>query len=221
MVRGLRAARFGMRGRKGAFQHIFRSRYWGDEESVSGIGSSLEQTAAIRRELPRIVQEHGIRSLFDAPCGDLYWMSRILEEMGIRYVGGDIVPEVIALARSRTDYADAQFIEFDIVEQPFPDCDMWLCRDVLFHLPYGAIRRALDNFLRSNVKYLLVTTHTRQDVTNRNLITGDFRELDLFKAPFGFPADKVLYRFADSAAPQPPRDMVMFAREDLVGHKLI
>ncbi len=221
MVRGFRAARFGMRGRKGAFEHIFRSRYWGNEESVSGPGSSLAQTAAIRAELPKIVQRYAIRSLFDAPCGDLYWMSRILGEMGIRYVGGDIVPEVIELARSRTDYANAHFVEFDIADQSFPDCDVWLCRDVLFHLPYSAIRKALDNFMRSNIKYLLVTTHTREDVTNRNLVTGDFRELDLFKAPFGFPAEKVLYRFADFIAPHPPRDMVMFAREDLAGFKLL
>ena len=121
MVRGFRAARFGMRGRKGAFEHIFRSRYWGNEESVSGPGSSLAQTAAIRAELPKIVQRYAIRSLFDAPCGDLYWMSRILGEMGIRYVGGDIVPEVIELARSRTDYADAHFVAFDIADQSFPD----------------------------------------------------------------------------------------------------
>jgi hypothetical protein len=217
----LRSVRFAFFGRERAFSHIFRSRYWGDAESVSGIGSSLAQTENIRKELPRIVDEFGIRSIVDAPCGDLYWMSEILPQLDVDYFGGDIVPEVVALAEARNTYPRARFGVFDIAASPFPKSDLWICRDVLFHLSFDDIRKALGNFLRSDVKYLLVTSHTGAGIANRKIVTGDFRQLDLLKRPFGFPEDKVLYRFADYAEPLPSRDMLLFAREDLQDLKLV
>jgi hypothetical protein len=36
-----------------------------------GPGSSLEQTAVIRDQLPKLIAEPGINSVLDIPCGDL------------------------------------------------------------------------------------------------------------------------------------------------------
>ena len=216
-----RAYQFGFRGRRGSFQRIFDTRFWGSEESVSGPGSTLRQTETIRQKLPELVDRFGINSMIDAPCGDLCWMSEILPKMDITYIGGDIVPEVVDLAKSKTEHPKSTFMNFDIVISRFPPTDLWLCRDVLFHLPYADVRRALDNFRNSEVKYILVTTHKGDHFKNRNCTTGDFRLRNLFRHPFGFPQDKVLYRFDDFADPLPPREMVLFSREDLLGRKLI
>lgn len=216
--RAKRAIKFGLRGREGAFEHIFQTRYWGDEESVSGVGSSMAQTETIRRELPKLVHQFGIGSILDAPCGDLYWMKHILPEMNVDYIGGDIVQGVVDLARSNNTYPRAQFMKLDIVKDPLPTADLWLCRDVLFHLSFKEIRAALTNLLQSDIKYILLTSHKGSHVPNWNLVAGDFRELNFLKPPFEFPEDKVVYRFDDYAAPMPPREMLMFRREDLKGH---
>src|SRR4051812_11105782 len=93
------AARYGRYDHRSIFSKIYRDREWGDDESVSGIGSRMVQTAHIRHELPRIIREYQIGKLFDAPCGDLNWMKHVLAEAEVDYEGADIVPEVVELAR--------------------------------------------------------------------------------------------------------------------------
>lgn len=215
--RAMRWMRFAPAGRRGAFEDIFRNRYWGSEESVSGCGSSLSQTQHVRRELPAVVSRFGIRSIFDAPCGDLYWMKHVLPTLDVDYLGGDIVQGVVDIARENNTSPRAKFTCFDIAEDPFPAYDLWRCRDVLFHLSYSDIRGALINFANSECRYILVTTHTGDDVVNRNMVTGDFRRLDLFQPPFELPEDKVLYRFEDYYEPMHAREMVLFARKDVIG----
>ena len=211
-----RSAGFARFNHRSVFSHIYQNKYWGDRESVSGSGSSIAQTEPIRKALPALLARHGIRSMIDAPCGDLHWMKLILEEMGIRYVGGDIVPEVVEMARANNSYADATFVDFDIIESPFPDVDLWLCRDVLFHFSFRDLKRALDNFARSNVPYVLVTSHIGDNVNNRAIVTGDFRQLNLFKAPFQLQESAVIDRFVDYASPAPPREMLLLRREDFM-----
>jgi hypothetical protein len=210
-----RALRFGRFDHKRVFEHIFDSRYWGDRESISGTGSSMEQTENIRRQLPSLMERHDIKVLFDAPCGDLHWMRHLLKETDVQYIGGDVVPGVVEAAKARYEGRSASFRVFDIIEDNFPKADMWLCRDVLFHFSYKNINEALRNFARSNVKYILVTTHTAENVVNRNIVTGDFRQIDLFKPPFSWPRDVVLDRFEDYAPPANPRDVVLIRREDI------
>ena len=201
--------RFGILNRRSVFSHIYKSRYWGDTESVSGPGSSLDQTAPIRDALPALVRERRVSSIFDAPCGDLNWMKAILPAMAIDYEGGDIVPELVDRARRATDYPNAVFRTFDITRSSFPLADLWLCRDVLFHLSFTDIQRVLDNFARSSIPYVLVTSHIGGEVKNRPIVTGDFRQLDLLKAPFKLKPEDVITRFYDFVPPARPREMLL------------
>ena len=210
--------KFGRHDHRSVFQRIFDDRYWGDEESVSGIGSRMVQTEHIRRELPRIIADYRVKRLFDAPCGDLNWMKSVLEQTGVDFEGGDIVPEVVDRARRNSPDPAYRFSVFDITGDRFPEADLWVCRDVLFHLSFANIRKALENFSRSNVGMMLVTTHTDPMIVNRDIWTGDFRLLDLFKPPFSLPPGIVLERFPDYADPLPARDMILFRREDLARH---
>lgn len=175
----------------------------------------MAQTVNIRRELPEIVDSFGIRRIFDAPCGDLNWMREVLDRTGASYLGGDIVPGVVELARSRTARPDTDFTVFDITADPFREADLWICRDVLLHPSNGLILKALRNFARSGVSHLLVTSHTNPGVVNRNMTTCDCRQLDLLRPPLCLPAEAILHRFPDYAPPQPERDMLLFRREDI------
>ncbi len=179
------------------FNDVFRKNYWGSSQSRSGVGSETVFTAKYRAGLSALLRTRGFRRIFDAPCGDLNWMVRLIEEIGIDFVGGDISSLVIEEARRRHQGLDLRV--FDVTSDPFPETDIWHCRDCLFHLPFADIQRALENFTRSMIPYALLTTH-RAHFVHRNLDVGigGFRYLDLERPPVSLPRPEV--RIADFQA---------------------
>ena len=84
------------------FTHYYQINRWGDDESVSGAGSNLQQTAEVRRVLPGLLAELGVQSLLDVPCGDFNWLK--LVPLDVDYIGGDIVAELVA--RNQAEYGN-------------------------------------------------------------------------------------------------------------------
>lgn len=158
---------------------------WGNAESVSGPGSSISQTGALIRELPKLIQHLQIKTLVDAPCGDLNWVKEIYQEIEL-YIGIDIVQEIIE--RNKTEYLadNTKFFHLDITKDHLPTGDLILCRDCLVHFSFSDIRLALNNFKESQSKYLLTTTFTNL-MRNTNVRTGGWRPLNLEIEPFHFP----------------------------------
>ncbi|MGY8706762.1 class I SAM-dependent methyltransferase [Bradyrhizobium sp. 18BD] len=167
------------------FGEIYRRNIWGYKETASGGGSTLHNTQRVRESLPELLGELGIDTLLDLPCGDLHWLSKIDLPVS-RYIGGDIVPELIERTREKYGRPDRSFISIDICNDPLPQADMLLCRDCFIHLSEDMIFRAIDNILRSNIKYLLTTTCPGG--FNRAISTGDFFTIDLCAPPYNFPA---------------------------------
>jgi len=169
------------------FDLIHRKNFWGSSESRSGVGSENDFTRAYRNGLSTLIIDYKFQSIFDAPCGDLNWMSDFLTDNDIHYMGGDISREVVFEAQH--NYPELDLRVFDIAHDQFPDCDVWHCRDCLFHLPFEAIYLSFENFLRSRIPYALITSH-RARVVHKNLDVGygGFRFLDLQRAPFLLPA---------------------------------
>jgi hypothetical protein len=64
--------------------------------------------------------------------------------------------------------------------------DLIQCRDCLPHLAYEDIFRVMRNFRRSGATYLLTTTFEHHP-ENTDIATGDWRPLNLERAPFHFP----------------------------------
>ena len=66
--------------RKSAFTAIYHLDDWnakdasGDDASVSGPGSTLDATFALRTALPTLITDLNIRTILDAPCGDCRWI---------------------------------------------------------------------------------------------------------------------------------------------------
>lgn len=63
---------------------------------------------------------------------------------------------------------------------------MVLCRDCLGHLDLAAARKALDNILHSEARYLLLTTFPDVE-SNQEIVTGFFRPLNMCLPPFCLP----------------------------------
>lgn len=172
------------------FRQIRASNHWRSDVSVSGLGSDLVQTAAIRAALPPLLAELQVTTMLDLPCGDGGWISTLA--LPVReYTGADIVPELVE-ANSRT-YGNEQrrFALLDLTRDELPRADLLLCRDCLVHLSGDDIWRALHNVKRSGIRYLLTTTFTAQE-SYEEITTGDWRALNLERAPFHFPAPLAL-----------------------------
>jgi len=82
-------------GLRERFEKIFATNLWADPDTRSGVGSSLDSTRVLRRKLPDALRQLGTRVLLDAPCGDFAWMQHV-DLTGIDYIGGDIVPAIVA-----------------------------------------------------------------------------------------------------------------------------
>lgn len=197
------------------FRQIYRRNFWNDRESVSGAGSTLRYTEPLRRSLPGLFAAFNVKTVFDAPCGDFNWMSDVVQKTGIAYIGADIVPDLITAHQRRFSGSGLEFRVGDITADPFPQADLWLCRDCLFHLSYRDIARALENFAASAVPYIFTTTSTvGPGFTNTDIHTGGFRMIDLFAPPFHFPKSPLL-RVNDYVEPHPPREMCLWSREQI------
>ncbi len=174
------------------FTKIYKEKLWGDEESVSGSGSSLENTERLRKALPTLIKNLNIKSILDIPCGDFHWMNEFLPDE-IYYIGADIVEDLIKNNEEFVDRDDSRFIEFqviDVIKDKLPQVDLVICRDCLVHFSYEDAMNALANICASNSKYLLTTTFTLHD--NQDIETGGWRPINLAKAPFSFPVPMAL-----------------------------
>src|ERR1700722_13519672 len=100
--------------RKRRFSSIYATNYWRNSESRSGLGSSLEQTEAVRAALPMMCRDLGIGSLLDIPCGDLNWI-RHVELPGVEYIGADIVPALISSNVAQFGASGRKFVVLDLV----------------------------------------------------------------------------------------------------------
>lgn len=198
--------------RESRFTAIWRENAWGSPDSVSGPGSSLAYTAALRARLPALFAERGITRVFDAPCGDFGWMAHVLAQAPVDYVGADIVAPMIEVLNRTHGRPGLAFRHMDIAAPGarFPEADLMICRDCLFHLSYADTLHVLDNAVASGIPLLLTTTHVAApDFRNADVETGAFRLIDLFADPYGFPAAP-LETIADSLPPDRPRVMVLF-----------
>ena len=108
------------------------------------------------------------------------------------YQGGDIAQSLITDLRER--YPQISLEQFNITSSPFPEVDVWHCRDCLFHLPFADIQSALENFARSSIPYALLTTHAVAYMRNLDVTVGGFRYLDLERPPFSLPRALIYLR---------------------------
>jgi hypothetical protein len=109
----------------------------------------------------------------------------------IEYSGGDIVRKMVDLNNKQFGKRNIKFRYLDIINDELPLADLWICRDTLFHFSNSDILKVLINLRSSKIKYFLSTTYPGTNM-NKDIFTGDFREINLEKSPFNLPPP-VLY----------------------------
>ena len=79
----------------------------------------------------------------------------------------------------------------DISLDTLPEVDLMICRDCLIHLSFKKIVSFFQNFKKSNIKFLLLTSYELKDnqkkFINFDIPDGEFREINMSEPPFLLP----------------------------------
>lgn len=201
---------------KQIFSEYYLSNRWKNRESKSGPGSSLKYTEHLRQQLPQLFEKFSVKSVLDAPCGDFNWMQHVVCDTDIRYIGADIVEQIVEDNQRAYGSSNISFRNLDIIADALPDTDLMICRDCLFHLSNRSIWKFLRNFASSNIPLLLTTTHINNGFDNSDTTDGGYRLLDLLSEPFHLAESQVKYRVTDWIKPHVPREMILFDRVHIV-----
>ncbi|MFC8895843.1 class I SAM-dependent methyltransferase [Streptomyces cinereoruber] len=169
------------------FTEVFRTNHWGSPESVSGPGSELRQTEAVRGALASVLARYPIRTVTDAGCGDVNWIRHVdgFDRLDA-YIGLDVVPDLIELNQKRYGSERMSFQQADLSRDEIPAADLVLTRDCMVHLTHHEVLAFFARIAASGSTYLLATTYVDL-AENRDTTDGHWRPLNLQGAPFHLP----------------------------------
>lgn len=206
-----------LKSTKDRFSKIYNDNIWGSDESRSGKGSELKSTINIRTFLIDFIVKNKIKSLVDAPCGDFNWMKHVTREVGVKYIGIDIVEKMIKKNIKYFKNVDTNFICSDLTVEKIPNCDLILVKDFLLHLSFDDTDRFLKNLSNTSYKYILISNHIlEKSFRNKDIRSGDYRRIDLFKKPYKFSQDKIIKKVKDYPHGHPkPKNALLFKKEDI------
>tara|TARA_Y100000591_G_scaffold116525_1_gene99596 strand:+ start:26 stop:739 length:714 start_codon:yes stop_codon:yes gene_type:complete len=171
------------------FSIIYKNNYWDNKESISGPGSTIKNTRNLRYVLKKIIKKYKVRTIFDAPCGDCNWIKFIFKKDQPKYIGADIVKDCVSKNKNKFKRKNLSFKQLDITKDKLPNTDLFICRDFMFHLSFKDNYKFLKNLRKINTKYILISSHTKNlksSIINRDIKSGDFRKINLFRSPFNF-----------------------------------
>jgi len=107
-----------------------------------------------------------------------------------QYIGIDVAKNIIGRNVRKYGSANRTFYTLDASKDPLPLADAVLCREVLFHLSFEDIGAFIQNLRASGISTIIATNDLSTDF-NADIISGDFRLLNLTKPPFQFPDPEV------------------------------
>jgi hypothetical protein len=171
------------------FGLIYKLNYWSgpfSNRSVSGYGSDKEATQNIVSDLESFIKQHKIKTILDIPCGDFSWMKNV-NFNGAEYIGADIVEDLILSNKLSYTSESTSFKVMDVTSDLIPEVDLVFVRDCFIHLSNQDVTKAISNIKRSKSCFFAATTFSSEEVDNKNIITGDFRFINLLKKPFELP----------------------------------
>jgi len=172
------------------FSKLYQYRKKQKGETVSGPGSTKEQTQVVVKIVSSVIDQYNVNKILDIPCGDFNWM-KFVDIGNANYLGADIVEELIEINRKRFSSENHAFKMMNLLKDSLPAVDLILCRDCLVHFSNKHISMAVQNIKRSRSVYLLTTTFP--GYRNYDVVTGDWRMLNLQASPFLFPEPLKLF----------------------------
>lgn len=172
------------------FRLYYLTNYWGDDESPSGYSSRLSETGSVRSLLADLFRLYPEAVLVDLGCGRVGWIAQDVVPATAKYIGVDVVPEVIQENRLDARLSAFEFVVGDVRDMVIPKGDVVVVRDVLGHLSPGDVRLTLSNAISSGPDLLLATTF-RGSTAGQAWRTANHCSYDLEASRFDLgPADR-------------------------------
>lgn len=201
------------------FQGVYRNQMWGTDGShqfFSGVGSRGRACEVYVDAMVPIIAAHlselnSNATIVDLGCGDFWVGASLLERLpSVKYIGCDVVPEVVEYNRKTFGSNRIEFRLLDIVSADLPIGDICLVRQVFQHLSNQEIARTLPKLQ----KYRHVYVTESQPIVREGKInpdkptgpdirfdrtTGRGRGIELDQFPYNLDVDEVC-RVAATAA---------------------
>jgi len=171
------------------FIETYRHNKWGSSESFSGVGSQLNYTYNFRTKLEEIILTKKIKTIFDCSCGDWRWMSQV-NFYGAKYIGNDIVPDIIERNKNLFLKDNITFINNDCLsslkELEDRSIDLIICRHTLEHIETEYCVEVCKEIKRVGSFALITSNNTETGKSNiaLNMDGHSARQIDLEKPPF-------------------------------------
>lgn len=183
------------------FQYIYRQHKWGkgEKEFCSGPGSiSPTTTLPYISLINEFLREHPeYKVVVDLGCGDLEVSKGYIDRCE-RFIGVDIVPELIEYLKSTYSGANTEFVCLDIIKDELPKGDVCLIRQVFQHLSNEEILEILPKLRQ--YKVIFITEHYPVGPVlepNKNIVHGGhiraYKNSAVFldKPPFNIPSSNL------------------------------
>jgi len=190
--------------KKKIFTSIYKSNHWVQNGnslpqefvSVSGHGSNIgtDQYKQLIFNFTNLIEKYQINSILDIPCGDFLWIKEIVKNQDIKYLGIDIVEELINNNNLKFKNKKINFQSFDIINfKSNKEFDLVLIRDLFLHIKNSDIIKIINNLKSMNIKYVALNSYNNKK--NMDVIIGQHRKINLLIEPFNL--EKPIYSFKD------------------------
>ena len=138
------------------FSTIYEKSLWGksDEQFFSGTGSLPINSKVYIEWINQFLKIKNIKSIVDLGCGD-FRVSKQLDLKDINYTGCDVVPQLIEHNNETFGNDKISFQQCNIIENPLPEGELCLIRQVFQHLSNKSILSTLQKMKK--YKYILIT----------------------------------------------------------------
>ena len=187
--------------KKKIFTSIYKSKHWvhsnntsNEIVSVSGPGSNLNKGAFVKINFfKKIIEDLKIKSILDMACGDFLWMNKIIEHTNIKYLGIDIVEELIKENNEKFNARNIKFKCCDIINfRTQKKFDLIIIKDLLIHLKNSDILKIISNLRNMNFKYLALSSSAIKQ--NKDVIIGKHRQVNLLKKPYNLKKPRLSFK---------------------------
>jgi 2-polyprenyl-3-methyl-5-hydroxy-6-metoxy-1,4-benzoquinol methylase len=188
-----------MKTKEDIFNKIYKDNVWnatnkddvGEEISLSGPGSSIKAATHDMQIISNVIEKYSIKSVLDIGCGDVKWMSKLLEmHPSVKYHGVDVSSYIIE--KNRKKYPTYKFTLMDAsTEVELPKAELCITREVLQHLSLDSVKIIIDNIKKSDCKYFMSTNYETKK--NINIMAGQTNYQNLMISPFNLPEPKDTY----------------------------
>ena len=154
--------------RKDVFRGIYKKKDWGKNagDFFSGTGSVGEHVEPYVELVSNFIVRNDIKKIVDLGCGD-FRVGRKIDLHGAKYIGCDVVEDVVRYNTENFSSENISFLCTDIVSDELEDGDLCLIRQVLQHLSNRDISDVLKKL--EKYKYVLSTDTARYGQEKENI----------------------------------------------------